>query len=142
MKKTRIIRKKNFTLIELVVVIIILASIASIAVPTYMKRLEAAKVGTAKTQLKLLCDAVDQYKLSVGRYPEGTSGLDALLENLDQADKWDGPYIKPRVPLDPWGNAYIYVYPGENGDYDIICYGADGQQSGNDNNADIGNWEL
>ena len=122
--------KKNvrlgFTLIEIVVVIVILVTLASIATPLYLNYVKRANVGAAKTQMKLLEDALTGYRLDVGSYPDGNSGLQALVENVDNNEKWNGPYIKPAVPRDPWGNA---------------CYGADGQPGGEGDNADINNWE-
>lgn len=130
-------KRKHFTLIEVVVVIIILVTLASIATPLYLNYVKKANVGAAKTQIKLLEDAITGFKLDLGSYPET---LDALIVNQDQNEKWDGPYLKPAVPKDPWGNAYVYVSPGEHGDFDLVCYGADGQPGGTGENADIANY--
>ncbi len=132
-------RVTPFTLIEVVVVIVILVTLASVATPMYMNYIKKSKVATAKTQIKLLDDALQQYKLDVGTYP---SDLQGLMENIDQSEKWDGPYIKPRVPLDPWGGEYQYVFPGEHGEFDIYSFGADGQEGGEGEYADQTNWEL
>jgi general secretion pathway protein G len=136
--KKRNWKRSNFTLIEVVVVIIILVTLASIATPIYLNYVKKANVGAATTQIKLLEDAVTGYKLDVGSYPETLSGL---VENTDQSEKWDGPYIKPAVPKDPWGNQYIYTIPGEHSnDFDLVSYGADGQPGGTGENADITNY--
>ena len=132
-------RVTPFTLIEVVVVIVILVTLASVATPMYMNYIKKSKIATAKTQIKLLDDALQQYKLDVGTYP---SDLQGLMENIDQSEKWDGPYIKPRVPLDPWGGEYQYVFPGEHGEFDIYSFGADGQEGGEGEYADQTNWEL
>ena len=132
-------RVTPFTLIEVVVVIVILVTLASVATPMYMNYIKKSKVATAKTQIKLLDDALQQYKLDVGTYP---SDLQGLMENIDQSEKWDGPYIKPRVPLDPWGAEYNYVFPGDHGEFDIYSFGADGQEGGDGEYADQTNWEL
>ena len=132
-------RVAPFTLIEVVVVIVILVTLASVATPMYMNYIEKSKIATAKTQIKLLDDALQQYKLDVGTYP---SDLQGLMENIDQSEKWDGPYIKPRVPLDPWGGEYQYIFPGEHGEFDIYSFGADGQEGGEGEYADQTNWEL
>ena len=132
-------RVTPFTLIEVVVVIVILVTLASVATPMYMNYIKKSKIATAKTQIKLLDDALQQYKLDVGTYP---SDLQGLMENIDQSEKWDGPYIKPRVPLDPWGGEYQYIYPGEHGEFDIYSFGADGQEGGEGEYADQTNWEL
>ena len=132
-------RVAPFTLIEVVVVIVILVTLASVATPMYMNYIKKSKIATAKTQIKLLDDALQQYKLDVGTYP---SDLQGLMENIDQSEKWDGPYIKPRVPLDPWGGEYQYIFPGEHGEFDIYSFGADGQEGGEGEYADQTNWEL
>ena len=132
-------RVTPFTLIEVVVVIVILVTLASVATPMYMNYIKKSKIATAKTQIKLLDDALQQYKLDVGTYP---SDLQGLMENIDQSEKWEGPYIKPRVPLDPWGGEYQYIYPGEHGEFDIYSFGADGQEGGEGEYADQTNWEL
>ena len=129
-----------FTLIEVVVVIVILVMLASLAAPMYFRYIRQAKVSTAKTQIKLLEDAIIGYKLDVGSFPSSEDGLQALIENPGDSEKWKGPYIKPAVPKDPWGNDYVYTCPGEHGDFDLLSYGADGQPGGTDENADITNY--
>lgn len=136
--KKRNCKRTRFTLIEVVVVIIILVTLASIATPIYLNYVKKANVGAATTQIKLLEDALTGYRLDVGSYPDS---LNALVTNTDQKEKWDGPYIKPAVPKDPWGNEYVYTLPGEHGlDFDLISYGADGQPGGTGENADITNY--
>ncbi|MBO5900438.1 MAG: type II secretion system major pseudopilin GspG, partial [Lentisphaeria bacterium] len=100
-------------------------------------------IGTAKTQIKLLSDAIVGYKTEVGKYPDSENGLRALLENVDDSEKWQGPYLNPAIlPKDPWGNDYVYTCPGEdNRDFDIVSYGADGEPGGEGENADITSWE-
>ena len=139
--KNRIEKKIPFTLIEVVVVIVILVMLASLAAPMYFRYIRQAKVSTAKTQIKLLEQALNDYRLDIGSYPDAADGLKALEENVQQEEKWDGPYIKPAVPKDPWGNDYVYVAPGEHGDFDLCSYGKDGQPDGEGENADINNWE-
>ena len=95
-----------------------------------------AKTATAMTQVKLLDDALEQYKFDVGYYP---SDLQGLMENIDQSERWDGPYIMPRVPLDPWGSEYQYLVPGEYSDFDLYSLGADKRLGGTELNADLGN---
>ena len=138
-KRKRERRRTHFTLIEVVVVIVILVTLAGIATPVYMNYVKQGRIGTAKMQLKLLAQELDNYKIRVGQYP---SELRGLVENLDGHEKWDGPYMK-KIPLDPWGNEYVYVTPGEHNtdSYDLSCYGADGQPDGEGENADINNWD-
>ena len=143
MKRNRKFRRSAFTLIEVVVVIMILVTLAGVATPLYMNYVKKANVGAAKTQVKLIDDALMQYKLDVGSFPSADAGLQALVENTDNNEKWNGPYLKPAVvPKDPWGNEYVYTIPGEEGrEYDLSSLGADGQPGGTGDNADINNWE-
>jgi general secretion pathway protein G len=140
MKQKKTMRRKSFTMIEIVVVIVILVALASIATPLYMNHVKKANIGTAKTQIKLLEDALASYKLDVGTYPSTDDGLQALMTNPGDSEKWNGPYIKPAVPKDPWGNDYVYTSPGEHGDFDLLSYGADGQPGGEGEDADITNY--
>ena len=142
METRKTYRRHAFTLIEVVVVIVILITLASIATPLYMNHIKKANVGTARTQLRLLDAALLDYRMDMGNFPDADNGLQALVENVDNNEKWKGPYLKPPVvPKDPWGNEYIYVFPGEHGDFDLTSYGADGQPGGTAENADINNWE-
>lgn len=93
------------------------------------------KTETAKTQINLLDEALQLYRLDVGRYP---SKLECLTENFDQEGCWDGPYIKPRIPLDPWGNKYYYIYLENEWTYYLFTLGADNQEGGEGENADLG----
>ncbi len=140
-KNRRMLKRSGFTLIEVVVVIVILVMLASIAAPMYFKHIRTAKISTAKTQIKLLEQALADYKLDTGGYPETADGLQVLIENVNSLEKWDGPYLKPAVPKDPWGNEYVYACPGEHGEFDLSSYGADGSEGGEGENADIVNWE-
>ena len=142
-RNNRRTERRAFTLIEVVVVIVILVTLASIATPMYLNYIKKANVGTARTQIKLLESALDGYRFDMGSYPDTEAGLAALVTNPDENEKWHGPYIKPNVPKDPWGNDYVYVCPGENGrEYELSSYGADGQPGGTGENADINNWQT
>lgn len=97
-------------------------------------------VGMAKTQLRLIEDALDQYCLDVGVYP---SDLQGLVQNIDESERWQGPYLKqPVLPKDPWGRDYIYFYPGEHNpeSYDLYSLGKDNLEGGKGENADFVNW--
>ena len=138
----RKIRRHQFTLIEVVIVIVILVTLASIATPMYMNYVRQSKIGAAKSQVKLLVDAINGYKLENGNYPEGENGLQALVENVEDKETWQGPYLQGSLPKDPWGNDYVYNCPGEeNRPFEIISYGADGEPGGEGENADINSWE-
>ncbi|MDD2478973.1 MAG: type II secretion system major pseudopilin GspG [Victivallaceae bacterium] len=139
--KKRKLKVVRFTLIEIVVVIVILVMLASIATPLYMRHISSARISTAATQIKLLEQSLMDFKLDMGKYPDTADGLRVLVENINQEEKWKGPYIKPNVPKDPWGNEYNYVCPGEHGEFDLSSYGADGQPDGEGEDADITNWK-
>lgn len=126
-------KQHGFTMIELLIVIVILGLLASLVAPKFFSQLSTAERGIASAQMNAFETALDTYRLDMGSYPE-------KLEDLRQSEKprWDGPYLPKDIPLDPWSNPYVYKTPGENGNpYQIMSYGADGQPSGVDNNADI-----
>ena len=138
---------RGFTLIELMVVIIILGILAMYVAPKIMGRPDEARQVKAMLDIASLETALKLYKLDNGMYPATEQGLQALVvqpETETLANKWrKGGYLeKSRVPKDPWGNEYIYLYPGVYGDYDIISYGADGVSGGEDKNKDINSWEI
>ena len=129
----------GFTLVELLVVLAILALIASFAGPQVFRWLGDSKTKTAKVQIANLGSGVDLYKLEVGSYPPN---LSALVARPSGAAQWNGPYLqKKKVPVDPWGNPYVYRFPGREGPYDIVSYGADGSEGGDGENRDVVSWE-
>ena len=137
----------GFTLIELMVVIVILGILAGLIVPRIMGRPEEAKQLKAKIQIEALETALKLFKLDSGMYPDTEQGLQAWVEQPETGNipkKWrKGGYLeKGKLPTDPWGNDFVYLSPGVNGEYDIISYGADGVPGGEDKNKDINNWEL
>jgi general secretion pathway protein G len=140
-------RSSGFTLIELMVVIVILGILAGLIVPRIMGRPDEAKQLKAKMQIESIETALKLYKLDNGSYPSTDQGLEALVARPDTQPvprKWrDGGYLeKGRVPKDPWGNSFVYLSPGVNGEYDIVSYGADGVSGGEAKNMDINNWEI
>ncbi|WP_200873609.1 type II secretion system major pseudopilin GspG [Candidatus Magnetobacterium casense] len=132
--------KGGFTLIELLVVMVILGLLAALVGPRVFSKVGKGKQAAAKTQIELLSQGIEQFKVDTGRFPSNEEGLEALRTNPG-ADGWDGPYLKKKVPLDPWKQPYHYVYPGTNGDYDIFSYGADNKEGGDGDNKDINSWE-
>lgn len=134
-------RRSGFTLIELLIVMIILGLLAALAGPQLFSKIGGAKSKSAKTQISLLGTALDAYRLDTGKYPTSDQGLEALRENPNDIFGWDGPYMAKPIPVDPWGNEYLYVSPGENGDYDLYSFGADGQPGGEGEDADVVSWE-
>lgn len=137
---------QGFTLIEILVVIVILGVLAGLIIPRIMDRPEEAKQLKAKIQIESLETALNLYKLDNGRYPSTEQGLQALVQKPDtgQLKHWrTGGYLeKGRLPVDPWGNPFIYLSPGANGDYDLSSYGADGIQGGDGKNKDVNSWEI
>ncbi|RII29918.1 MAG: type II secretion system protein GspG [Geobacter sp.] len=139
--------RRGFTLIEIMVVIVILALLAALVGPKLIGRTDDAKIGTTKTQIKQLETAIKLYKLDNGSYPSTEQGLNALVSKptvgVIPKNYKDGGYLESKqVPKDGWGNDFIYVSPGEHGDYDLYSYGADGAKGGEGKNADIASWDL
>jgi general secretion pathway protein G len=133
----------GFTLIELLVVLVILGLLLGLVGPRVLNYLGSAKTDTAGLQLKNLSATLDLYRLDVGRYPTAEQGLDALITQPKGVKGWAGPYLKGSVlPNDPWDRAYIYRFPGEQGQpYDLLSLGADGRAGGDGENQDLTNWQ-
>jgi len=138
-------RNKNgqggFTLMELLVVLAILGLLMSLVGPRVLNQLGGAKTKTAAIQIKDLEQALEMYKLDVGRFPTTSEGLAALTTKPGGATGWNGPYLKSDVPVDPWKREYHYKYPGEHGELDIFTYGQNGSPGGEGEDADVGNWK-
>jgi len=135
----------GFTLIEIMVVVVILGILAGIVVPRLLDEPEKARRTTAATQIRSLEEALGLFKLDNGFFPSTEQGLDALVEKPSvgrEARRYkEGGYIK-KIPLDPWGQPYLYLSPGVHGDYDLFSYGPDGESGGEGEDADISNWNL
>lgn len=137
-------RQSGFTLLELMVVVVILGILASVVVPNLLGNKEKADQQKAITDIVALENALDMYRLDNNVYPTTDQGLDALVSKPSNPEprnyRADG-YIR-RLPKDPWGNDYQYLSPGDHGRVDVFTLGADGQEGGEEANADIGNWNL
>ncbi|WP_338054577.1 type II secretion system major pseudopilin GspG [Seongchinamella unica] len=134
-------RQRGFTLMELLVVLAILGLLMSLVGPQVLNQLGGAKTKTAGIQIKDLEQALEMYKLDVGRFPSTSEGLESLVKKPGNASGWNGPYLKSDVPLDPWNREYNYKYPGEHAEVDIFSYGANGSPGGEGEDADVGNWK-
>lgn len=139
--------ESGFTLIELMVVVVILGILAGLIVPRIMDRPEQAKRTKAKIQIESVSTALKLYQLDNGFYPSTEQGLEALVEKPDHGripNHWreKGYLEKGKVPLDPWENPFIFISPGEHGDFDLISYGPDGVAGGEGDNQDIQSWDA
>src|SRR3972149_3801864 len=134
-------RERGITLIELVVVMTIIALFATLVGGRLFRSVDRARQTQAKSQITELESTLDLFRLDVGRYPTAEEGLQALRVKPPNAESWDGPYLKKDVPLDPWNHAYVYRFPGQHGEYDLLAYGSEGQEGGDGNAADVVNWE-
>jgi len=128
-------RLRGFTMVEMLLVVAIIATIALIVVPRMVGRGEQAKIVATQAEISSICTALDTFELDVGRFPATEEGLAALIErpaSLSAEDRWNGPYHR-ELPLDPWKREYVYRYPGEQSvDYDLISLGPDGEQGTED----------
>jgi general secretion pathway protein G len=137
-------RRRGFTLIELMVVMVILVLLAGGITFGVVKYVPKARRARAASDIATLKNCLDAYHLSVGDYPSTEQGLDALIENPG-VNNWEGPYTPDKKEfIDPWGNEYFYVCPGNvNQDsYDLSSFGKDAREGGDGEDADINSWEL
>jgi general secretion pathway protein G len=134
----RQIDQQGFTLVEMLVVITIIGLIMGLIGPRVLNYLSESKVKAAKIQLQSFGGALDLFYLDAGRFPSTAEGLTALVRPAPGVAAWNGPYLKGgNIPNDPWSHGYVYRSPGEHGPYEILSYGADGQEGGSGVAADI-----
>ena len=122
--------QSGFTLIELLVVMVIIGLLAALVVPKFFGHVDKAMQQDTQAQIELLGQALDLYRLEKHKYPSTDDGLKAIAS-----------YLKKEVPKDPWGNDFVYISPGEHGEYDLLSYGADNVEGGEENNRDIVSWK-
>ena len=135
MAQLKMQRQSGMTLIEILVVLVLIGIVLGIVGGNFIGRGEKAKGDAAKIEIG---QALDLYKLEVGRYPTTQEGLQALIQAPSGAPNWNGPYWKKStLPKDPWGNEYKYTSPVQNAPYEIMSYGGDGKEGGEGPNKDI-----
>jgi len=138
-RRTR--RQAGVTLIEMLVVVTIIALFAMLVAPRMLRKTDTARITAARAQINAFMTALGAYKLDTGLFPATEQGLQALRTAPSGLTQWQGPYLPQEIPVDPWGNPYVYKYPGEHGDEpDVICYGADGKPGGEGIYADVVSW--
>lgn len=119
---------------------VIIGLLAGFVAPKYFGQIGKSEVKVARAQIDALEKALEQYRLDLGKYPTTEQGLTALNSAPPGEAKWSGPYLRKEAPPDPWGRAYIYRFPGEHGEFDLVSYGRDGRPGGDGEDQDIGNW--
>ena len=133
-------KMRGFTLLELLVVMVIIGLLAGYVGPKYFDQISKSEIKTARSQINALGKALDQYRLDTGHYPNSEQGINSLIQMPSDEPKWDGPYLLKKIPLDPWGRAYLYKSPGDNGEYDLYSLGKDGSVGGSKEAEDIVSW--
>jgi general secretion pathway protein G len=139
-----LLAQRGFTLIEIMVVVIIIGILAAIVAPNVIGRVDDAQITKAKAEIANIENALKFYRLDNFSYPTTEQGLEALVTKPADPNirNWkQGGYL-PSLPSDPWGNPYLYLSPGNNGEIDVYTLGRDGRPGGEGIDADIGNWDL
>lgn len=140
-----VVVERGFTLIEIMVVVVIIGLLAAIVTPKIIGNIDTAAINRAKQEIRIIETALNLYRLDNFKYPTTEEGIEALVRNPGEnsAPNWKPGGYLASVPVDPWNNPYQYAYPGQRGrEFDVYSLGADGQEGGDDVNADIGNWQL
>lgn len=132
----------GMSLLEMMIVLAIMALVATIAAPRLINQLSRAKSQAATVEIDAIAQSLEYYNLELGRYPGEEEGLKALQEAPPGAEFWNGPYMDAGEDglRDPWDRPYQYRYPGEHGAFDVYSLGADGEAGGDGENRDVGNW--
>ncbi len=143
-RKLPVAGQLGFTLIEIMVVVVIIGILAALVGPRLFGQVDRARTEAAKAEISTIENAMKFYRLDNYAYPTAEQGIEALVTKPNDPNIKNYPaggYLD-RMPKDPWGNPYLYLNPGNQGEIDIYTLGADGSVGGEDNNATIGNWDL
>ncbi|MEI6724049.1 MAG: type II secretion system major pseudopilin GspG [Betaproteobacteria bacterium] len=130
---------RGFTLLELLVVMAIIGLLAGYVGPRYFAQIGKSEVKVARAQLDALDKALEQYRLDTGHFPTQEQDITAIVKKPANEPRWDGPYLKKELPMDPWGRSFVYKFPGERGDFDLVSLGKDGAPGGSGESADLRN---
>jgi general secretion pathway protein G len=128
---------RGFTLLELLVVVMVISILVGLVVPRFFSHVGRSEVQAARVQIDSLEKALEAFRLDAGRLPNSSEGLAALVDKPSGLNRWRGPYLRKGLPKDPWGNAYVYKFPGPKYDFEIISFGKDGQVGGEGDDADL-----
>ena len=135
----------GFSLVEILVVLVILGLLVSVVAPTVLNQADSARVQKVYADFANIESALKLYRLDNYVYPNSEQGLEALITastlSPEPRNFKRGGYLD-RLPRDPWGRVYLYLSPGENGEFDLFSLGADDISGGEDQNADLGNWDV
>lgn len=132
-------RKRAFTLIEMMAVVVIIGILAAVIAPKFFKQVGGAEITAAKQDIRTIEQAISLYRMDTGGFPDS---LRDLVREPDDTRRWNGPYL-PSEPKDPWGNRYELRVPGNDGrPFDVWSLGGDGQEGGEDDAADITSWNT
>lgn len=135
---------KGFTLIELMAVIVILGILTTIVAVNVAPFLQRAEYEKARTDIAQIEKALETYRFQHYSYPTTDEGIEALIqapEGIKNKNLYPRDGYLSSVPIDPWGNDYLYLFPGQFSKYDVYSLGADGSPGGDSEDADIGNWD-
>ncbi len=137
-------QESGFTLIEIMVVVVILGILAAMVAPKILSRPDQAKGIVARSDIETISQALELFRLDNGFYPTLDQGLEALIQKPSsppEAKSWNPEGYLKKIPIDPWGNPYMYLQPGNHGKFDLYSLGADGREGGKELNGEIGNWD-
>jgi general secretion pathway protein G len=137
-------KQSGFTLIEILVVLVILATLIAAVAPNILGRGDEARVTVAKSDLKAISNALDLYKLDNFNYPTTEQGLEALVSKpsgFPEPKNWNKDGYLPKLPKDPWGNEYQYISPADSKPFDVFTLGSDAREGGDEHASDLSVWD-